>query len=112
MSTTTTIMTTKKLPLSLALEADAMALPSEIRIEPSLSWERFRKREAMLAEADHSTLPVPPNFPHHVISHPSVWSVDQKLNLEDISLALSQAEIEEVEQAMAAFEGKRQQAEH
>jgi hypothetical protein len=73
-----------------------------LTIKPKPSWQRFKQREALLAEVDHSDLPIPPEFPHRIVSQ-SVWT-PKELNLADITFSLDSADIEELETALDIFQ--------
>ena len=64
----------------------------------------------MLARTDQVGLPIPPNFPHQVISQESIWTPENKMDLEEATLRLDTIDIKEVERALTTFEDIRGQA--
>ncbi|KAF2850421.1 Clavaminate synthase-like protein [Plenodomus tracheiphilus IPT5] len=71
-------------------------------IEPRLSWELIRRRDAFLAQADFTKNPIPDQFPS-TVSSPSVFASGQ-LQLDSVTQELQAADIDELESALENFQ--------
>ncbi len=74
-------------------------------IQPRLSWDLIKKREALLAGHDGLRRPIPAEFPESV-SSPSVLA-PQDIHLVEVTYELGLRDIEELERALKSFQSKK-----